>query len=276
MFKIGDFSRLSQVSVHTLRHYDQIGLLKPAHVDRFTDYRYYCAEQLLRLNRILALKDLGFTLEQIGRLLDDGLAVQEMRGMLKLRRAEIEQQARDEQARLARVEARLSYLEREGKMPNYEVVVKKVEPQRVASAREIVPTAGEMPGRCGALFQDVYAWAGAQGLRPSAVCMSIYYNPEYVERDIDVEVAALVTAPGGATQARKEGHVGQRLLEGVETMASTIHYGTLDNILEAYAAIGSWIQSNGYRIAGPCREIYLQDPHGPAPVTEIQFPVERA
>ena len=64
MLKIGDFSKLSQVSIKALRLYDQIGLLKPTVVDNYTAYRYYSASQLPRLNRILAFKDLGFSLEQ--------------------------------------------------------------------------------------------------------------------------------------------------------------------------------------------------------------------
>ena len=66
MFKIGEFSKLSRVSVKALRHYDDMGLLRPAQVDRFTSYRYYALEQLPRLHRILGLKELGFSLEQIG------------------------------------------------------------------------------------------------------------------------------------------------------------------------------------------------------------------
>src|SRR5579862_8956297 len=91
MFKIGDFSKLSQVSMKTLRFYDQLGLLKPTHVDDFTGYRYYTADQLPRLNRILAFKDLGFTLEQIGPLLEEGIPAAQIRGMLRLKQAEIQQ-----------------------------------------------------------------------------------------------------------------------------------------------------------------------------------------
>ena len=90
MIKIGDFARLAEVSIVTLRHYDEIGLLKPVSVDKFTGYRYYSIEQLPRLNRILALKDLGFSLEQISTMLN-GISLEEMRGMLKLRHAEQEQ-----------------------------------------------------------------------------------------------------------------------------------------------------------------------------------------
>jgi DNA-binding transcriptional MerR regulator len=111
MFKIGEFSRISRVSVKTLRYYDGIGLLTPARVDLFTGYRYYSADQLPRLNRILALKDLGLSLEQIAALLDDDLPPAEIRGMLRLKRVEIQQHLEEEQARLARVEARLKQIE---------------------------------------------------------------------------------------------------------------------------------------------------------------------
>jgi DNA-binding transcriptional MerR regulator len=110
-FKIGEFSRISRVSVKTLRYYDEIGLLTPVRVDRFTGYRYYSADQLPRLNRTLALKDLGLSLEQIAALLDDDLPPAEIRGMLRLKRVEIQQHLEEEQARLARIEARLEQIE---------------------------------------------------------------------------------------------------------------------------------------------------------------------
>lgn len=129
MFKIGDFSRLSKVTVKALRYYDELGLLKPAHVDRFTGYRYYSAAQLPRLNRILALKDLGFALEQMAVFLDQHVSPEQIRGMLNLRRSELQQHITEEQARLARVEARLRQIEQEDTMPAYDVVLKKVEPR---------------------------------------------------------------------------------------------------------------------------------------------------
>ncbi len=101
MFKIGDFSKLSQVSVKALRYYDELGLLKPVEVDRFTGYRYYSADQLPRLNRILALKDLGLTLDEIGALLDDELPAAQIRGMLRLKQVEARERVEEERARLA-------------------------------------------------------------------------------------------------------------------------------------------------------------------------------
>src|SRR5690349_6063348 len=114
MFKIGDFSRISQVPVTALRYYDEVGLLKPAQIDKWTGYRYYSASQLPRLNRILALRDLGFSLDQIADLLDNEVPAAEIRGMLRLRQAEMQERMEEERARLVRVETRLKQIEMEG------------------------------------------------------------------------------------------------------------------------------------------------------------------
>lgn len=140
MLKIGHFSKLSHVTVKALRLYDQLGLLKPAHVDHFTGYRYYSADQLPRLNRILAFKDLGFSLEQIAKVLDENLPPAEIRGMLRLKYAELQRLVEEEQARLLRVEARLKQIEREDTMLNYDIVLKTVEPIKVASDQANITT----------------------------------------------------------------------------------------------------------------------------------------
>ena len=103
MFKIGDFSRLSMVSVKALRFYDKLGMLKPERVDEFTGYRYYSTSQLARLNRILAMKDMGLSLEQIALLLDNEPTPDQIRGMLLLKQSELQQQIIDSQARLVRI-----------------------------------------------------------------------------------------------------------------------------------------------------------------------------
>ncbi|MEZ7125401.1 MerR family transcriptional regulator [Nonomuraea sp. AD125B] len=116
MFAIGDFARHGRVSVRMLRHYDATGLLRPAHVDPATGYCYYTAAQLARLNRVIALKDLGFTLRQVQLILDEKVTTEELRAMLRLRRAELEAAMTAAAARLAQVEARLRSIESEGQM----------------------------------------------------------------------------------------------------------------------------------------------------------------
>jgi DNA-binding transcriptional MerR regulator len=156
VIKIGDFARLGKVLVVTLRHYDEIGLLKPGTMDSFTGYRYYSVAQLPRLNRILALKDLGFSLEQIEVVLR-GLTLDQLRGMLKLRHAEVEQQVAQEQGRLARIATRLRQIESEDTMPNYDVVLKTVPPMLIASRRVTIPTNDQVPAYIGPAFTEVYA-----------------------------------------------------------------------------------------------------------------------
>src|SRR5580700_5656530 len=121
MFTIGDFARYGRVSVRMLRHYDATGLLRPARVDPASGYRSYAAGQLARLNRIIALKDLGFTLDQVRTLLDQEVSTEQMRGMLVLRRAELRSQIAADTQRLGQVEARLRVIEEEGTMPAIDI-----------------------------------------------------------------------------------------------------------------------------------------------------------
>jgi effector-binding domain-containing protein len=271
MIRIGDFSKLSRVSVKTLRYYDEMGLLKPVSVDRFTGYRLYEYSQLSALHRILALKELGFSLEEIGRLLDDGLSVEQMRGMLKLRETEARQKVQVEAERLRRVEAWLCQIEQENEMSKYDVVIKSVDAVKVASVRDVVPT----PPDQGGLWGELEGYLAMQHVRPNGACFTLYHDEEYKERDWDLEVCEPITDE--LTESRR---VKVRALPAA-TMACAVHNGPFTTINEAYAAIGKWIDANGYHIVGPCREVYLKPAKNgsqtdPDTVTEIQFPVEKA
>ena len=270
MFKIGQFSRFSQVTVKTLRYYDQIGLLKPAEVDRFTGYRYYSASQLPRLHRILALKDLGFSLEQIGDLLEGDLSPDQIRGILRMKQTEIKQQVAEEQARLRRVEQRLKQIELEETMPTQEVIVKKVPAQAVASVRDNVPIAG-----LSQLFGELFGYLGQRGLGPAGPPIGIYYDEEFREGPIDAEIAAPV-----AGSVPESDRIKLRELPAIEQAASIIHEGSYEDVGGTYSQLLQWVEANGYRITGPVREVYLEGPEPDrdpsAYVTEIQFPVERA
>ena len=273
MFKIGDFSRLTQVPVSALRYYDEMGLLKPGRVDRYTGYRYYSAEQLPRLNRILALKDLGFSLEQITRLLAEDVPLTELRGMLRLKQAELQQRVQDEQGRLARIAARLHQIEQEGTMSAYAVVLKHVEAQLVAGVEATIPTREEVNATFNRLFDEVYAYTGRHGARPAGAPIALWHDSEYPDRDMRVAAAAPIQE---LIPAGDRVHV--HTLPAAE-MACVVHHGPFSGLGEAYHALMQWIEGNGYQIAGPNRELYLQYEREGDPaqyVTEIQFPVARA
>jgi DNA-binding transcriptional MerR regulator len=271
MIRIGDFSKLSRISVKTLRYYDETGLLKPVRVDPFSGYRLYEFSQLSILHRILALKDLGFSLEEIGRFLDEGLSVEQMRGMLKLRETEARQRVRAEVERLERIGSRLRQIEQEDRMSKYDVVIKSVDDVKVASVRDVVPT----PPEQGGLWRELGEYLEQQHVRPTSACFTLYHDDEYKERDWDLEVCE----PIGVEMSESK-RVKVRTLPSVTTLACTIHNGPFATLGEAYNAIGKWITDNSYRVVGPCREVYLHpnengNQNDPNTVTEIQFPVEK-
>jgi DNA-binding transcriptional MerR regulator len=264
MLKIGEFSRLCRVPVSALRYYADLGLLPPAEVDAFTGYRYYSLEQLPRLYRILALRDLGLSLEQIRTMLDEPVSAEQLRGMLRLRQNELAQQIAEEQARLARVAARLRQIEQEGVMSTYDVVLKEVEPQLVAGIRAVIPNYGAI----GPLFDELYAYLGRHGAGGMAVGFD--HNEEYKEHDPEMEAAVYLSAP-----VPEGGRVKVYTLPG-GAVASTIHRGPWEGMSAAYTALMVWLQTSGYAPCGPSRELYLQQGERPEEhVTEIQIPVSR-
>lgn len=282
LLRIGDFSRLAQVSVPTLRHYDELGLLKPAEVDRFTDYRYYALEQLPRLNRILALKDLGLSLEQIKTLLQQEMPADRLRHLLADKRADIEKQLRDEQARLARVEARLRQIEHEGEpQPQFDVVMKATDTQYVAVCRSIVPHLLQMPDLRAISLSKVYDFLAEHNVHPTGVELFQYFNEGWTEDDIDMGAGvALEAKQGRSLQGIGNADLVQVLqLPAIPRIASITHHGKVWDLPIVISGIHAWIGNNGYHSTGPIRELHLnwrecQIEEDDDVVFEIQLPVE--
>jgi DNA-binding transcriptional MerR regulator len=270
VIKIGDFARLSQVSIVTLRHYDEIGLLKPVAVDSFTGYRYYSVVQLPRLNRILALKDLGFSLEQIEQVLS-GLTLDQLRGMLKLKHAEVEQHVAEEQARLARIAARLRQIELEDSMPNYEVVLKTVPSMHIASRRVTIPTNDQVPQYLGPAFAEAGAYVKQQGAKETGPCFAMWHQPADVYVNEEAEAAFPIDRLLPGTDRIKVYELPQT------QVASVVHHGDFEEFTQGHTALMKWVEDNGYRIVGPYREIYIKHDHNNLSdsATEIQYPVEK-
>ncbi|MGW5419678.1 MerR family transcriptional regulator [Streptomyces sp. NPDC003943] len=273
MFTIGDFARHGRVSVRMLRHYDGIGLLRPAHVDPHTGYRFYEAAQLARLNRVIALKELGFTLEQVQSILDEQVGPEELRGMLRLRQAELETAVAEAAARLARVGERLRAIESEGRMSTQDVVVKKVPAVRVAELSGIAASFGpeHIGPAIGPLYEELCGRleaAGVKGFGPA-----IAYYEDAGRGDGSVVVHAATTVPEGTVVEGVEVLV----LPGIEEAATVVHRGSMDGILPTAQTLASWIDTNGYASAGYARELYLECPADESRwVTELQEPVTRA
>lgn len=272
MLRIGYFSRISQVSVKTLRYYDEIGLLKPSQVDRFTDYRYYTFDQLPQLNCILALKELGLSLEQIRQMLKEKLNSEQVQGMLRLQQVQLAEQLQDMQSQLVRIEARLKQLTKEGKMPNHEVVLKRIEPVQIAYRRFEIPAGEENVPLVSRAFEEVYSYLNAHSTRAEGPGFTLWHTPAFAQDGEDVEIAVPIKS-----KVIESDRIKCRLLPAV-SVASVVHHGLFDAAFgEAYHTLLHWIDMNGYQIVGPFREIYLHYAEDDAQesTTEIQFPVEK-
>ncbi len=276
MFRIGEFSKIAQVSGRLLRYYDQLGLISPVYTDPQTGYRYYSAKQLPRLNRILALKELGLTLEQIGQLLEDGITTDELRGMLTLKKAQIEQTLHEEAARLRYVESRIRQLGAERHMQNLDVVVKPIPAYRFLSLRRIVPALTDMLALIAEIQQVIPAQIGNDVLGNLA---TVIHSDMFEMENLDVEIGyllekqmdAVVQLPDGCTMTTRE-------LPGVEAMATAIGIGGPAGCSLSYSAIGLWTEANGYQFAGAGREVFLEVPDldkMEEMILEIQFPISR-
>src|SRR4051812_17737264 len=270
MFSIGAFARLGLVSVRMLRHYDAVGLLQPARTDPATGYRFYTADQLPTLNRVIALKDLGFTLEQVRTILDEKVSVEELHGMLRLRRAELAERIAADRAALVQVEARLRSIEREGHMRTDEVVVKKVDAVRVAELTGIARSYG--PQHIGPVIQPLYPelmrQLAAAGVTPTGYAIAYYEDsPDGIVVHASIPVNA----------DRHDGYPFAIVDLPAAEVAAVVHRGPMDSILATLDGLARWIGDSGYETVGLHREVYLDTTCEDQSdwVTEIQEPIAR-
>jgi effector-binding domain-containing protein len=223
------------------------------------------------LNRILALKDLGFSLEQIKLMLTDDLTLEQLRGMLKVQRNEVEKRLADEQERLLRIEARLRQIELEDKMPEYDVVIKTVPAMLVAARRVTIPTNDQVPEYLGLAYAEVYDYLRKQGAKDDGQCMALWHSPADVYANEDAEAIVVI-------DRRLPGTDNVKVYELPPTqIASVVHHGDFEEFTQGHAALLEWIDANGYQIVGPYREIYIKHEknHLSDTITEIQHPVEK-
>ena len=276
MFRIGEFAQIAQVSGRQLRFYDQLGLLQPAHTDPETGYRYYSIRQLPRLNSILALKELGLSLDQIAPLLKNGISPGELRAMLTMKRAQLEQTLREEEARLKHIESRIAQIDSAGGIGDYDVIAKQVAGTPFLSCHACCENFDEAVQVVRSVAVDGTRQIRA-GLRDKLI---VVVRNDYDGEKLDIEVGFSLTRASNAN-VRLAGNLvltcGE--LPAVDTMATIVRMGPTERHC-SFGMIGMWIEANGYEIAGPCREMFLE------PVTEasglqqalveIQFPVRAA
>lgn len=252
MLKIGNFSKLSRVSIRMLRHYDEIGLLKPVKIDEFIGYRYYSEEQLPIMARINSLKDMGFGLAAIREILECYDNKEEMERYLRIRYAELIALSEETALRLRFLETAIERLGKEETM-NYDVVLKTLPERQVASVRQIIPCY-EHEGK---LWHILFKETGHMNLvieEPCYMC-AILHDKEYKESDVDVEVQATVKGNYQDTENVRF------KTEPEITVASITFKGPYEQFREVYASLASWVKANEYEFCGPMFDIYHVSPH---------------
>lgn len=271
MYKIGVFSKMNRVTVKTLRHYDDIGLLKPCHVDQTTGYRYYSSDQLLSLHRILALKQIGFSLSEIIEVMDKNMSMDRMIDYLEGKQSAISKTIEYEQAKLNQVQSYLKNLKQEVIFIMHNVVLRELPEVIVASMRKKIPNYEAF----NTIYPEMGKYMKEQNVKCATpgYCFTLYHDGEYKESDIDVEICESVT-----DFAKDSDQVKFKKIEAVKTAACVIHKGPYNTIGLAYGAATKWIEENDYDIIGLPRESYIDgiwNKDNPQEwLTEIQIPIK--
>ncbi len=270
MFKIGEFSKLVRVSPRMLRHYEKCGLLYPAEVDRFTGYRMYSAVQMPLISNIVMLRDMGFSIEEIGDILPHLKDKVYMDKILRSKKVSLQAVIANEQEKLTLLIKMSDTLREESLNMIYEVELKKLPSVKVLALKEVIPSY-EMETQ---LWEKIGAFMAKNGITCSTEGggYSIYHDEDYKESDVEVEIAVPVPE-----LKENMGEFVYKVLDAIELAATIRFSGPYEGTPAATEKLGAWMENNGYEFAGSMRGLAIaspQDQSDPANyLTELQIPV---
>lgn len=253
MLKIGEFSRLSRVSIRMLRHYDEIGLLRPADIDKFTGYRYYTEDQLPIVGRITALKNMGFGLTAVGELLMCYDNKEALDKYLRLKESELYEISSEILRQLQLIKTARKQLRKDDNAMEYNVALKTLPERYVASVRMTIPSYEQE----GMLWSLLVSETASSNLVPDepCYCSVTFFDGEHKESDVDVEAQKTVKGKYKDTE-----HVKFKTVSPV-TFASATYKGSYSKMNEVNVAVAEWVRDNGYEYGGPAFFIYHVSPH---------------
>lgn len=246
---IGRFSKVCRLTIKALRHYDEIGLLRPAVVDADSGYRYYSLSQAMEAERIRLLRTLDMPLEEIRAVLAENDS-DALRERLARHQQTIEQRVVEYQRAIAFLR-KLTQAQED--IMSYCIQVRSLEAQSVVSVRTKTSLAA-LGQTMGQAFGQLFGYLGQLGEKPAGPPFAIYHDPEFKEQDMDIEVCLPVGRP----------LAGNAFIQGKQfpacEAAATLHSGPYDQIGPAYQSLMKWIQDQGREPSGPPREVYLVGP----------------
>lgn len=266
MIRIGDFARLSGVSIATLRHYDEEGLLSPCFVNPDSGYRYFESEQLRQVHRILLFKELGLSLSEIREVLKEAVGIQEVRQLLSAKRADAQARIGFAEGQIRKIDHHLSTIEREFSMSNLEVIRKTTPATTVAFIHLEIPTNDQAGDLLGQAYCDLYGFLEKNRITPKGPCLAVWQSSpkEFVDETVD---AAVPIDP----QSIDHPQISVKTLPPIE-VATVVHVGPFSEFQQCHVALSEWLAANHCRLSGDYREIY-HTPPGPNATTEVQYPI---
>lgn len=271
MFKIGEFSKLSLVSVRMLRHYGELGLLMPEETDVFTGYRYYSADQLTKVGMIKHLQKMGFGLNTVKKILDEKYSPDEMKKMLEGLYSQKEGQIESIEGQMKLIKIAISNVERKEMHMNYSVVEKEISNRYVASVRKRIGSYQE-EGMLWEILNREIAPQSPKFTNPPCN-IAIYHDEEYTDSNPDVEIQTSVVGKYLDTQNVKFKELPSALV------ASVTFKGDYTQMCDVNRAVVEWVKENGYRFSGTMFNIYHIGPGTESNpekfVTESCFPIEK-
>lgn len=280
MYKIGEFAKIGNVSVRMLRHYDNIGLIKPEIIDKETGYRYYSIKQLPLLNRVVFFKELGFSLEEVKKMSNSKINLNEMQEIVYNKKLKLEEDIKEAYYKLHQVTIRLEQIENEGKPPKYDVNVKESEAFHIASLETIVPHTRDMGEYCKKMYEELYKELYRFNITDAEEEVTFYHNKEYSENNIQMEAGIKLTEKHIDMLKGKKSNISVKQIKEEKKTASLIYRGDFGGMSSAILSLLGWIGANNFLISGALREVHLsgkahtnQSEDNDA-VVELQIPIK--
>lgn len=271
MIRIGDFSKLTRISIRMLRHYNEIGLLMPDEIDNFTGYRYYSETQLPLANRISALKEMGFSLAAITEILKEYDNPDALKKFLALKYAEIKEQAENVNRQMLLLETTINRLRKDENVMNYNVLLKELPQRYVVSLRKVIPSYESE----GMLWEQLMKETAPLNMQMANPCnaIAVFHDEGYKESDVDVEIQMSVDGEYGNTE-----NVVFKTIAPIQ-IASVTFKGGYEQIQSVNESIANWVKDNNYNFDGAMFNIYHVSPamekNPDNWVTEVCYPVKK-
>ncbi|PEJ08560.1 MerR family transcriptional regulator [Bacillus toyonensis] len=270
MFKIGDFSKLSSISIRMLRHYDKVELLQPVKVDEQSGYRYYSAAQLKKVNQIQTFKDMGFNIATIKKIIEcDNM--DSIKEQFLNRSTQIKEDMNNLQKQVRLLGNSMKTMREDVDEMNYHVSIKEIPERNVATVRKVIPSYNCEGDLWSILMQEIHM-KNISMTHPS-YSIAVFHDQEYKENDVDIEIQLNIL---GKHENTKDVHF--QKIEPIKVASITVS-GSYEQMTNVNEAAAKWIETEGYELAGPMFNIYHVSPAMETDpnkwVTEVCYPINK-